>query len=125
MSQRTFELNTFELNREAELAPSRSTPLHVGIIMDGNGRWARRRGLPRLAGHRAGAASVRRAVEAAPDLGIGTLTLFAFSSDNWKRPTGEVSGLMRLFARYLRSEVEELRSNSVRLCVMGRRDRLP
>src|SRR5258706_4859503 len=89
--------------------------LHIGIIMDGNGRWARRRGLPRLAGHRAGATAVRKVVEAAPDLGVGTLTLYAFSGDNWKRPPDEVGGLMRLLDRYLRSEAEELRANGVRL----------
>jgi undecaprenyl diphosphate synthase len=106
--------------------PSRKADgIHVGIIMDGNGRWATTRGLPRLAGHHAGAKSVRRAVEAAPDLGIATLTLFAFSSDNWKRPPAEVRGLMRLFRSYLRSEVAELRANGVRLSGIGRRDRLP
>jgi len=99
--------------------------LHVAIIMDGNGRWASQRGLPRLAGHRAGARAVRRVVEAAPALGIEILTLYAFSADNWKRPPEEVSGLMRLFQSYLRSEVDELRANGVRLCVIGRRDRLP
>ena len=102
-----------------------STSLHVAIIMDGNGRWATRRGLPRAAGHRAGAAAVRRAVEAAPDLGIGQLTLFAFSADNWRRPPREVAYLMRLFARHLRTEVADLTRNGVRLEVVGRRDRLP
>jgi undecaprenyl diphosphate synthase len=102
-----------------------STSLHVAVIMDGNGRWASRRGLPRIAGHRAGAQSVRRAVEAAPDLGIGALTLFAFSSDNWKRPPSEVAGLMRLFARHLRKETPELVEKGVRCLVIGRRDRLP
>ncbi|MGH7699374.1 MAG: undecaprenyl diphosphate synthase family protein, partial [Gemmatimonadales bacterium] len=84
-----------------------------------------RRGLPRAAGHRAGALAVRRAVEAAPHLGIGALTLFAFSSDNWKRPPGEVSALMRLFARHLRTETPSLVTNGVRCRVIGRRDRLP
>ena len=102
-----------------------STSLHVAIIMDGNGRWATRRGLPRAAGHRAGAAAVRRAVEAAPDLGIGQLTLFAFSADNWRRPPREVAYLMRLFARHLRTEAADLTRNGVRLEVIGRRDRLP
>ena len=100
------------------------THLHVAIIMDGNGRWATARGRPRNAGHRRGAESVRAVVRAAPDLGIHTLTLYAFSSDNWKRPPSEVSVLMKLFRRYLRSEVEELRENGVRLKVVGRRDRL-
>ena len=99
--------------------------LHLGIIMDGNGRWATRRGLPRVAGHREGAKAVRRVIEAAPDLGISTLTLFAFSSDNWRRPPAEVSALMRLFRQYLRSEADELRDKGARLSVIGRRDRLP
>ena len=102
-----------------------NTSLHVAIIMDGNGRWATRRGLPRAAGHRAGADTVRRVVEAAPDHGIGALTLFAFSADNWKRPPGEVAALMRLFARHLRTETPRLVENGVRLHVVGRRDRLP
>ena len=102
-----------------------STSLHVGIIMDGNGRWATRRGLPRGAGHRAGAEAVRRTVEAAPDLGISALTMYAFSADNWKRPPGEVAILMRLFARYLHGEVASLLQQGVRLTVIGRRDRLP
>lgn len=104
---------------------SQSSSLHVAIVMDGNGRWAGRRGLPRVAGHRAGAEVVRRVVEAAPGLGIGALTLYAFSADNWKRPAGEVAALMRLFARYLRNEVPRLVENGVRLEVVGRRDRLP
>jgi undecaprenyl diphosphate synthase len=98
--------------------------LHVAVIMDGNGRWAMRRGQPRVAGHRMGARVVRRIVEAAPDLGIGTLTLYAFSSDNWKRPTREVNGLMRLFRAYLASETARCVQNGVRLNVIGRRDRL-
>jgi undecaprenyl diphosphate synthase len=104
---------------------SQSSSLHVAIVMDGNGRWAGRRGLPRVAGHRAGAEMVRRVVEAAPGLGIGALTLYAFSADNWKRPAGEVAALMRLFARYLRAELPRLVDNGVRLEVVGRRDRLP
>ena len=99
--------------------------LHAAIIMDGNGRWATRRGLPRLAGHRAGAEAVRRVVEAAPDLGIGVLTLYAFSSDNWRRPPEEVRGLFRLFRLHLRSERLRMIENGVRLRVVGRRDRLP
>lgn len=102
-----------------------SSSLHVAIVMDGNGRWASRRGLPRVAGHRAGAEAVRRTVEAAPQVGIGALTLYAFSADNWKRPQGEVAALMRLFARYLRTETPRLLENGVRLEVVGRRDRLP
>jgi undecaprenyl diphosphate synthase len=98
--------------------------LHVAIIMDGNGRWASSRGRPRTFGHAEGARAVRRVVRAAPDLGIGTLTLYAFSSDNWKRPPAEVKTLMRLFNRHLRSESAELAENGVRLRVVGRLDRL-
>jgi undecaprenyl diphosphate synthase len=99
--------------------------LHVAIIMDGNGRWAQRRGLPRLAGHRRGADAVDQVIQAAPDLGIGTLTLYAFSSDNWRRPEEETGGLMRLFHTYLRKETARCLANGVRLSVIGRRDRLP
>jgi len=103
----------------------KTTGIHVAIIMDGNGRWARGRGLPRVAGHSEGAKSVRRVIEAAPDLNISTLTLYAFSSDNWRRPRPEVDALMRLFLRYLRSEVDECVAKGVRISVIGRRDRLP
>ncbi len=99
--------------------------LHVGIIMDGNGRWAARRGLSRLRGHEAGIEAIRRVVEAAPDQGVGTLTLYAFSSDNWRRPKAEVTALMALLRFYLANEVESLVKNGVRLTVIGRRDRLP
>ena len=99
--------------------------LHVAIIMDGNGRWATRRGLPRTAGHRAGTETVRRIVEAAPDLGITTLTLFAFSSDNWRRPDEEVGALMALLETYMRAELRRLARGGARLTVIGRRDRLP
>jgi len=99
--------------------------LHVGIIMDGNGRWATRRRLPRLRGHEAGVEAVRRIVEAAPKQGIGTLTLYAFSSDNWRRPKAEVTALMGLLRSYLTEEIESLVRNRVRLTVIGRRDRLP
>jgi len=98
--------------------------LHIAIIMDGNGRWALGRGLPRVAGHRAGAEAVRRVVEAAPDLGIGVLTLFAFSADNWRRPPAEVAALMALFGRFLESETGRCVEHGVRLEVIGRRDRL-
>ena len=99
--------------------------LHVAIIMDGNGRWAAARGLPRTAGHRRGARAVRRVVEAAPGLGVGTLTLFAFSGDNWKRPVSEVRALLALFRTALASEQNRLAAHGVRLSVIGRRDRLP
>jgi undecaprenyl diphosphate synthase len=99
--------------------------LHVAIIMDGNGRWAARRGLPRIAGHRAGVAAVRRVVERAPLVGITRLTLYAFSSDNWKRPPLEVRSVLALIAAYLRWEREALREAGARVEVIGRRDRLP
>jgi undecaprenyl diphosphate synthase len=102
-----------------------ASKLHVGIIMDGNGRWATRRGLSRLRGHEAGVEAIRRVVEAAPDQGVGTLTLYAFSSDNWRRPKAEVTALMALLRFYLANEVESLVKNGVRLTVIGRRDRLP
>jgi undecaprenyl diphosphate synthase len=102
-----------------------SSNLHAAIIMDGNGRWASARGLPRVAGHRAGADALRRAVEAAPDLGIGVLTVYAFSSDNWRRPQPEVAALMKMFHIYLRREQAECIEKGVRVSVIGRRDRLP
>ena len=97
---------------------------HVAINMDGNGRWALLRGQPREAGHVAGATAVRRTVESAPELGITTLTLYAFSSDNWRRPHGEVDNLMRLFHAYLDSECDHLTERGVRFNVIGRRDRI-
>jgi undecaprenyl diphosphate synthase len=103
---------------------SRPAGLHVGIIMDGNGRWASRQGLSRGAGHREGAKAVRRIVEAAPDAGVGVLTLFAFSSDNWRRPAVEVAWLMRLFREHLHTETARCVANDVRLEIIGRRDRL-
>jgi len=99
--------------------------LHVAIIMDGNGRWASARGWPRSAGHRAGADAIQRTVEAAPELGIRALTLYAFSADNWKRPPAEVATLMGLFQTYLETETRKCVDNGVRLSVIGRRDRLP
>jgi undecaprenyl diphosphate synthase len=98
--------------------------LHAAIIMDGNGRWALSHGRPRTAGHVAGVEAVRRVVEAAADLGIGTLTLFAFSSDNWRRPDAEVRALMRLFRSYLLAEAGKCAENGVRILFIGRRDRL-
>src|SRR5512146_1323087 len=100
------------------------TGLHAGIIMDGNGRWAVARGLSRSEGHRAGVEAVTRVVEAAPDLGIGVLTLFAFSADNWRRPQAEVEALMALLAEFMERETERCVRNGVRLQAIGRRDRL-
>jgi undecaprenyl diphosphate synthase len=125
MSARPKSDSIFFPGDSAVQSSLRAHPFHVAIIMDGNGRWATARGRSRERGHREGARTVRRVVEAAPDLGIGILTLYAFSSDNWKRPTREVNALMSLFRRYLRSEAEELAQKGVRLRVIGRRDRLP
>ncbi|MGZ5178766.1 MAG: di-trans,poly-cis-decaprenylcistransferase [Burkholderiales bacterium] len=101
------------------------TGLHVAIIMDGNGRWATQRGLPRVAGHRAGVAAVRRVVEHAPPLGIRVLTLYAFSSDNWARPPQEVQSIFWIIRAFLRLECERLCQQGARLEVIGRRDRIP
>src|SRR5258708_7075389 len=103
----------------------KQSTLHVAIIMDGNGRWAHGLGLPRYEGHRAGAETLRRIVEAAPAFGIEKLTAYALSSDNGKRPADEVNALMELLAWYLREEAPALLANGVRLSVIGRRDRLP
>ena len=100
-------------------------PKHIAIIMDGNGRWAARRGLPRVAGHRAGIASVRRIVERASDAGIRCMTLYAFSSDNWRRPAPEVQSIFWLLRAFLRLETARLIERGARLEVIGRRDRLP
>ena len=105
-------------------APPRPLPRHIAIIMDGNGRWAQSRGLPRIAGHRRGAEAVRRTLTAAGELGIPYLTLFGFSSENWKRPLGEVDDLMGLLRHYLRGEIAELHRGGVRLRVIGERGRL-
>ena len=105
-------------------APPPRLPRHVAIIMDGNGRWAQARGLPRIAGHRQGADAVRRTLVAAGELGIPYLTLFGFSSENWKRPPDEIELLMGLLRHYLRSEIAELHRHGVRLRIIGERDRL-
>jgi undecaprenyl diphosphate synthase len=105
------------------LQPSRA--LHVAIISDGNGRWASTKGLPRSAGHRQGADAARRVIEAAPNLGIHTLTLFALSSANWQRPAAEVSAILRLLHEYLLTETSHCIEEGVRLSIIGRRDRLP
>ncbi len=108
----------------AKQAAAPAPPTHVAIIMDGNGRWAKARGLPRTVGHQRGAEAVRRTVRGAAELGIEYLTLFGFSSENWKRPAAEIDDLMGLLRLYLRSEIAELDRNGVRVRVIGDRDRL-
>lgn len=110
--------------RDAEESRPLRPPAHVAVIMDGNGRWAKSRGLPRTAGHKKGVDAVRRTVEAAGELGIDYLTIFSFSSENWRRPEEEVSDLMQLLRFYLRSEIADLHRNGVRLRVIGDRSRL-
>jgi len=100
-------------------------PRHIAIIMDGNGRWARRRRLPRIAGHRAGAQAVHDAVESCSRLGVRALTLYAFSTENWKRPRSEIDTLMDLLREYLRRELAEIHRNNIRLQILGRYEQLP
>jgi undecaprenyl diphosphate synthase len=114
----------FTLQSSLHVAQAWRPALHVGIIMDGNGRWALARGLPRVMGHRAGVEAANRVVEAAPAAGVGVLTLFAFSSDNWSRPKAEVESLMWLMGAYLKKETPRCVANGVRVSVIGRRDRL-
>ena len=114
--------------RQISIAPptvEHAPRLHVAIISDGNGRWATSKGLPRAAGHRAGAETARRIIEAAPRMGIHTLTLFALSSANWKRPDAEVQGILRLLHEYVLTETTHCIDEGVRLSIIGRRDRLP
>jgi len=106
-------------------ASSEGGPTHVAIIMDGNGRWAKAKGLPRSLGHQAGVAALKTIVEAAPALGIDRMTVFGFSTENWRRPAGEVSELMKLLKFYVRSDLERLRRAGVRVHILGRRTGLP
>src|SRR6516225_1501810 len=119
-------LGSDTLNRlaEAGLDPAR-LPYHVAIIMDGNGRWARARGLPRIEGHRRGVQSVRAVVEEGCRLGIGQLTLYCLSIENWKRPQAELDFLMRLLQQYLLQERQEIMEQNIRFTTIGRRDGLP
>ncbi len=111
--------------READgTGPRRSVPAHVGIIMDGNGRWAAARGMPRLEGHRRGVEALRATVKSASDLGVRYLTVYSFSSENWTRPIEEVSDLMGLLKRFIRKDLADLHRNGVRVRIIGERDRL-
>jgi undecaprenyl diphosphate synthase len=111
-------------NSEVKLGSGRSAPYHVAIIMDGNGRWAAQRGLPRGEGHRRGVEAVRKTVRAAIDLGIGVLTIFSFSSENWSRPRSEILDLMALLRRFIRNDLADLHRNNVRVKVIGEREGL-
>ncbi|MCK4577418.1 MAG: isoprenyl transferase [Candidatus Marinimicrobia bacterium] len=117
--------NGTEQEQQQRILGRGSLPGHIAIIMDGNGRWARKQGLPRVAGHKAGVVSVREITRAAGELGIAILTLYTFSSENWKRPRAEVDALMRLLVSTIRAEVEDLLSNNVRLTAIGRLEELP
>jgi undecaprenyl diphosphate synthase len=119
------EFLLFENGSGGQMTTGKADKLHVACIMDGNGRWATARHLPRFQGHHAGVETLRRVVAAAPGNGISTLTAYAFSSDNWQRPAIEIDGLIALFGDYLASETENLIRDGVRLTVFGRRDRLP
>ena len=105
--------------------PAKDAPLHVAIVMDGNGRWAKRRGLPRKLGHPKGVEAIRTVVEAAPDLGVRWLTLYAFSTENWGRPAGEVAEVMRLLKHYVNSDLDKLTREGVKVRILGRREGLP
>jgi undecaprenyl diphosphate synthase len=111
-------------SRSASAARSKETPAHVAIIMDGNGRWAKARGLPRFEGHRRGVEAVRRAVRSAIDHGVRYLTIYSFSSENWRRPPDEVAMLMGLLKRYIRNDLAELNGAGVRVRIIGERDGL-
>ena len=116
-----------EDNRSAAIGPDHLTegaPAHVAIIMDGNGRWAARRGLPRIEGHRRGVEAVRRAVRSAADLGIRYLTIYSFSTENWRRPAAEVADLMALLKRFIRNDLADLHSNNIRVRIIGDRENL-
>ena len=125
MHQKNARLQSSAVVGVPTALPHDPAPLHVAVILDGNGRWATARGLPRSAGHQQGIRSVRRIVRAASPLGVSTLTLYAFSSDNWQRPAGEVSFLMRVLDEFLRRETAHCVKRGVRISVIGRRDRLP
>jgi undecaprenyl diphosphate synthase len=120
-----FVLSGGFATQSSSLEGPRVKTFHAAIIMDGNGRWATRKGMPRQAGHAAGVEALGRIVEAAPTVGIDTLTVYAFSADNWQRPKPEVGALMGLLRRYVETEVRRLAESGTRLRVIGRRDRLP
>lgn len=118
-------MQAIALQRSPAVVAATTHPLHVAVICDGNGRWATSRGLPRSSGHRAGAETAKNTIRCAPHLGIHTLTLFALSSANWKRPPAEVNAILRLLQEYLESEKERCLDEGIRLSIIGRRDRFP
>jgi undecaprenyl diphosphate synthase len=127
MAMRSFDIAAVEKTRKGDFLSELDTarlPRHVAIIMDGNGRWAARRNLPRVVGHRAGADSVRRTVETATRLGLECLTLYAFSTENWKRPRLEIRALMDLLVEYLRKELHSLKENNIQFRMLGRSEEL-
>ncbi|MFO7294573.1 MAG: isoprenyl transferase [Clostridia bacterium] len=119
------DVNKAELLALMEQVKSKPLPQHVAIIMDGNGRWATKRGLPRVAGHRQGVEALREVIKTSDELGIKYLTLYAFSTENWKRPATEVDALMSLLVEYLRKEIQELNSNNVKISVLGHVEAFP
>lgn len=119
------KLKEADKKRIAELKAKGSIPSHIAIIMDGNGRWANKRGLPRVTGHHRGVEVVREIVEACAELGVKFLTLYTFSTENWKRPADEVSTLMRLIVKSLQNETDELHANNIRLTTIGNMETLP
>jgi len=118
-------VNESDLSALIEQVKSKPLPQHVAIIMDGNGRWATRRGLPRVAGHRQGVEALREVIRTSDELGIKYLTLYAFSTENWKRPAAEIDALMSLLVEYLRKEIRELNSNNVKISVLGQVEAFP
>lgn len=120
-----LRLSTNEIKSIEELKAKGNIPEHIAIIMDGNGRWAKKRNLPRVAGHQKGVISVRHTVETCVGLGVKILTLYTFSTENWKRPQEEVSTLMRLFVKSLQKETDELNKNNIRLTTIGDVNSLP
>ncbi|MDD3519923.1 MAG: isoprenyl transferase [Actinomycetota bacterium] len=117
--------NDSRKNLTIDIIKKNPVPLHIAVIMDGNGRWATRKGLPRIAGHREGVKSLKCIVRLCADLGIRYVTAYAFSSENWKRPVSEVSGLMKLFYETLASELEDLNKNGVKIILLGDRGNIP
>ena len=112
-------------NKKYQIIEKENLPKHIAIIMDGNGRWAEKRGLPRVAGHRAGVEALRKIIKYSSDIGIEILTLYAFSTENWKRPRSEVDALMNLLVEYLNKEIYELHSNNIKIRTIGNINGLP